>query len=134
MRYEPRVSSLAMKGTPEFVIGDIESMFTNLPRSDVLEWLETQPDSVKGDVLQTLSETNFQYEGKDFDITEELLMDHCMSPPISRGVVTWKEPNLVGISYAVETTISRYVDDIKISGQSSNDTGVDFMKEEYIRR
>jgi hypothetical protein len=47
------------EGNPAFVIGDIESMFTNVPRSDVLEWLETQPDSVKGDVLQTLSETNF---------------------------------------------------------------------------
>jgi len=131
------------RGQMDFLIGDLESMFTNVPRQKMLEWLKDSnfktyrckisPDEVlTGEVLcnevsRIVTGLGFQYEGDHRVMSEGLPMGHPMSPPIARAVVTWMERNLVQQCAEREIFVTRYVDDVKgsITQRAMDATGVD---------
>jgi hypothetical protein len=120
-----------------FIIGDLESMFTSVPRKLFLDWLDNSDISryscIAGgrfftgnmliyEIKRIVEGLLFQYEGQAWEMTEGLPMGHPLSPPIARAVVTWRE-RFVQLQQKLYKDIicTRYVDDVKISVPDETD-------------
>lgn len=135
-------------GRTVFLIGDLESMFTNVPRQSMDHWLDNSNigtykakfrdgstisgQDLIGEIRRIVSNLKFQYRGEAYEMTEGLPMGHPMSPPIARAVVTWMERNLVAKWVSRGWITTRYVDDVKVSlPHGAGEEDLDVVKEEY---
>jgi len=107
-----------------FAIGDLESMFTNIPRFKLLEWPDESDFVSSTEIVIENAKLSVQ------DIRSEILsyveaIGHPISPPLSRAVVTWMERDL-----ALETGDTGLV--ITQTWMSINLGGGGLLRESYI--
>jgi len=98
------------------ILGDIKSMFTSIPRTELLSFLESEFDELQGVVAQHLSETFLTYDNDIYYMKDGIDMGSSVSPMLACAYVSYLEKKILKSlrEIGVETFILRYVDDISI--------------------
>jgi hypothetical protein len=97
------------------ITGDIKSMFTEIPRIELLSFVESQLPEILESVKEHLQSTVLQYYGSIYKWNDGIDMGSKVSPALARAFVSWKESAAVYEFNRLGLRIGRYVDDVGIT-------------------
>lgn len=114
-RVEDAILTVAPRHIDDVVItGDIKSLFTEIDREELMEFLASELEEVYHPVWLHLTNSVLSYGDFVYRMNDGIDMGSSISPLLARAYLTWKEREFVE-RYKKEIRFSRYVDDVSFT-------------------